>query len=581
MPDIANREKKEAALAALLRRAFGRTRSRIMSALGTPPDVENVPESLWEELTADVEADLRRAIAIALLRGVRGMNLEFGESTGFTVNPKDAAVTAERFATTRARQSARALVSTYRDRIATATGVAAEKIDRRIEEARRNGIDESSRKWPSFEDVERELEADIRETASNQAEAAGVTETTTAHSAGEISYRDGLKKDKEIILVARWNIDVRSNVCPICWGLNGSFEPQWPDKYRDGPPAHPQCILPGNLVVPFGKLTAASKSFYVGDCIEASLENGARFSITKNHPVLTERGWVPAHALNLRDKVVYAASPERIAAALTPNNSNVPTRIEEVFGSLVKSRQVTTNSMPVSAEDFHGDGVFLKGKIDIVNASSPLTTKSNTGILEHFREPFLRSRFIEDLALFGGRNLEFRFAGDNAALAGSMGREEHPPSLRYVRAFPPKLHSVRAGSQLNIGFGEYCPNCSTPYAANFRKSPHARSGLRQFGNLGPTQARFEQGVFDLGAKFQETESFHRRVNAGHALADFSAQFLERFAGQISLVKVANLLAVEGFSGHVYDLQCPEYELYSCNGIIVHNCACFLTWEPIP
>lgn len=241
MPDIANREKKEAALAALLRRAFGATRSRIVAALGNPPDVDNVPNALWDELTAAVEADLKRAIAIALLRGVRGMNLEFGESTGFTVSPKDAAATAERFATTRARQTAQTLVNTYRDRIATATGVAAEKIDRRIAEARRDGIDESSRKWPSFEDIERELESDIRSTSDNQADSAGITETTAAHTAGEISYRDGLKNEKEILLVARWNIDVRSNVCPICWGLNGMFEPQWPQTYWNGPPAHPQC----------------------------------------------------------------------------------------------------------------------------------------------------------------------------------------------------------------------------------------------------------------------------------------------------------------------------------------------------
>lgn len=239
MPDISNRDRKEAALAALLRRAFGKTKDRIIDALGMPPDVDNVPDALWDELTADVEADLQRALAVALLRGVRGMNSEYGDQFGFVMAPQDAARQAEQFSTRRARNTARQMVDTFRDRVAYKAGQAKEKIDRRVAEARRGEIELPAGR--PFEDVARELGVDIKEAIETQADAAGATETTTAHTAGERTYRDGLEKEKEILVVARWNIDPRSNVCPICYALNGAWEETWGEEYRDGPPAHPSC----------------------------------------------------------------------------------------------------------------------------------------------------------------------------------------------------------------------------------------------------------------------------------------------------------------------------------------------------
>lgn len=239
MPDIEKRETKEAALAALLRRAFGKTRDRIIVALGNPPDVDNVPDSLWDELTNDVEDDLRRAIAIALLRGVRGMNDEYGDSLDFTLRPKDAAVQAERFATRRARSTAADMVSTFRDRVATATGVATERLDRRVAEARR---EERVLEPEDFEDIADELSDTVDEAIVNQAKAAGRTETTVANTRGEMVYRDAAKKTGRLIM-ARWTNSPTSNVCPVCRGLNDLWEDEWPEEFRDGPGSdvHPNC----------------------------------------------------------------------------------------------------------------------------------------------------------------------------------------------------------------------------------------------------------------------------------------------------------------------------------------------------
>lgn len=237
MPDIDNRDRKEAALAALIRRAMGKTRDRILAALGTPPDVENVPDALWDELTADVEDDLRNAIAIALLRGVRGMNEEYGEQLGFRVAPKDAAVQAQKFATTRARQTAQSLVSTFRDRLATAAGVANERIDRRIAEARR---DEVIIEDEDFDDIFEELEDAADETIQKQAESSAATETTNANTAGERVYEKAAGKEEKLI-VAYWRTEEDPRVCPVCDMLDGTTEDKWPPAFQNGPPAHVSC----------------------------------------------------------------------------------------------------------------------------------------------------------------------------------------------------------------------------------------------------------------------------------------------------------------------------------------------------
>jgi hypothetical protein len=72
------------------------------------------------------------------------------------------------------------------------------------------------------------------------AESIGITEVTGAISLGEaMLHAELLAQGVEVVAV--WNIDPRSNVCPICLNLNGRTESYWEADYPNGPPAHPRC----------------------------------------------------------------------------------------------------------------------------------------------------------------------------------------------------------------------------------------------------------------------------------------------------------------------------------------------------
>ncbi len=235
MPDIENRTKREQQVARMVGRAIGKSRDNLLAALGSPPNVANVPDQVWETLEADVEAELKRATAIVMLLGVRGM----GESFDFRPDPERSAVLIDRAASRRAASSASSIVDTFRDRVETAATVARDTMVERQSQVAAGEIPPS--RWPQMERaIVAELDVEIGRKARTQAEAVGVSEVTAAHTEGEQIGRKQLEKQTEQVVVARWNCE--PGACDECRALDGSWEHQWPDKYRDGPPSpHPGC----------------------------------------------------------------------------------------------------------------------------------------------------------------------------------------------------------------------------------------------------------------------------------------------------------------------------------------------------
>lgn len=212
MPDIANRRDREQQVETLLRRAIGRTRQDILSALGSPPNVANVPDSLWQQLHADVEDDTRRVIAIMMLLAIRRMNDD--KSIPFILPPSVAAERAAAFANARAATLADSITSTFQDRLHTVTNAGGTAADMRKA---------------------------MREIREEQAKRGGITETTTANSAGELAYADEHEAETGVKLTATWNTERDGHVCEICAPLDGADDEDWRDDFPDGPPAHPSC----------------------------------------------------------------------------------------------------------------------------------------------------------------------------------------------------------------------------------------------------------------------------------------------------------------------------------------------------
>jgi hypothetical protein len=124
------------------------------------------------------------------------------------------------------------------------------------------------------------------------------------------------------------------------------------------------CILPGQEIQ--GRVVVASKARYAGKAVRIVMASGERLAVTSNHPVLTLEGFVAAG--NIR-KGQYLLHYVREDEPGTDDVQHSPTLAEEIFESLASFGTETTQARNL---DFHGDGAFFDGEIEIVRANSSL-----------------------------------------------------------------------------------------------------------------------------------------------------------------------------------------------------------------
>jgi HK97 family phage portal protein len=360
------------------------------------------------------------------------------------------------------------------------------------------------------------LEAGFSETRASMI---ATTEVTRAYTQGTQIAQAELA-EAGIRMQRIWNTSGDEVVCQICEPLNGKPESEWGG---DELPGHVNCILPGNEVGIPGALAAAAKSFYRGRAVELTLDSGRRLTVTQNHPILTAYGWRAAQLLHEGDDVIICSAVQRIAQAINPDNHHVPTKIEQVYATLEMKSQVMSRAMPVTAEDFHGDGRGIDGNVQIVRANSFLRRDIQTMRAEAFGKTQFggmrsdeRNLVIDSPELLGVQSVM-------TSTAGAMGMVNHSCALFGSGFCPTDEHRVRDVAGFYPGF---------------------------------KQATAEGPTID---------------------ASLARQFAFRFASDITSAKV---IQVRYFyvACHVYDLQVDPYELYTCNGVVVKNCRCWDTLE---
>ena len=363
---------------------------------------------------------------------------------------------------------------------------------------------------------------------SKRALRTAVTEITDAYAQAELDAGLQLKKQfSDVRVIKTWFTNNDSLVCPICGPLNGvSVEVGHPFIGGDGgeyegPPSHPNCILPGNEVLPIGKISAAAKSFYEGGCVEISLASGRKLTVTENHPILTSRGWIPAYLIDERIDSIFTGNINGIAPIVNPNNQQSPAMIEDIFTTLKESIFCSTISVPASTEDFNGDGRNIHGDVNIISANRFLGNDFN----------MLTDKKLSNIKL------------DRDSFGFS-----HLPSLGLL-----DLHE----------------------AGNLYSESRSVGG---FDLMRPLDSRHSAPLdfFGFGLSARNDISFNEPLSESPAVNTYLArQFIFRFASDITVEKVVKIRNFY-FSGHVYDLQCDDYGLYITNGIITHNCRCWIS-----
>lgn len=277
-------------------------------------------------------------------------------------------------------------------------------------------------------------------------------------------------------------------------------------------PAHPNCCLAGTLVSSGGRLAAHVSRWYEGEVVTLSIKGIGELTLTPNHPVLTDYGWVRAGELKQGANLVSSKVKGVSSTRIDPNDYHMPTCIEDVANTLLKTGGMQTSSMPTAAKDFHGDGI-VEGQVDIVWSTSFLRGQWN--ILKQAREFSFEPRRISS-AIFNS--------------------ESTPTEL------------IKTG---------------------VRSTSRDVSGLSVSSTLGRGKTSL---VLDVRTKSKTSFKEHMSNSCARTLKALS-KIVPRFPTKVALVELTNI-SRRKFSGHVYNLT-TEFGWYTANTIITHNCECVL------
>lgn len=210
--------------------------------------------------------------------------------------------------------------------------------------------------------------------------AESIVRTAVSHTANFARQRF-YEGNSGLIKGLRWVATLDGRTSPICRARDGKV---FPVNSGPRPPAHWNCLPGTSKIKVSGSITRAYKRPYEGQLFIIKTASGRELSCTPNHPILSDRGWIPAQSLNLGDNVVCDMVSDRVSVSDNAKNNNVPTSIQDIAESFFVSSGVITVEVPISAPDFHGDGIG--SQVAVVGTDCRLLVSDDATVSEHSRE---------------------------------------------------------------------------------------------------------------------------------------------------------------------------------------------------
>jgi hypothetical protein len=379
-----------------------------------------------------------------------------------------------------------------------------------------------------------------------------VTETTRIFDLG-----NNLAHIAAGVTEEEWQTVRGTGVDQMCADLDGQRFPV------DGGPrpvtdTHIGCVAEGTLVNGVA-IEGAYRVHYSGPMLELTTEAGMRLSITPNHPVLTDRGWVAAEFLRPGDNVISGGFGEGVVSCANERIADCPTVIEQIFGAFpVVRRELITGT------EFHGDGGRMDGYVDIVSADRQLRgDQESSGFQPVGHLPFI------------GSGIAHRFlVRYRAALVALRAHGSAPArSICFL------------GKGLTFGLGQFghallvgLTNGSSRYAIGQQTTTDGSARNAILLGQGHFGLPSEIGSDDL--RLREDQLVGPRVQS--SIPDNSVELgqgdrtplqdrLESLPLPVFRDELVSIRCRQ-YSGHVYDLQ-SSMSMYQAAGIVIHNCRC--------
>ena len=95
------------------------------------------------------------------------------------------------------------------------------------------------------------------------------------------------------------------------------------------------------------------KHSYSGKMLIVKTASGIEFTVTPNHPILTDRGWISVTSLNKGDNIIIGGVAKNNLVRFTPNEKEIPTKFS-TFHDLFKVMGTFKRISSING-NFHGD----------------------------------------------------------------------------------------------------------------------------------------------------------------------------------------------------------------------------------
>lgn len=360
------------------------------------------------------------------------------------------------------------------------------------------------------------------------------------------------------------------NPCDECLALDGQvFKLSDMNVGKNAPPMHPQCVLPGTKIIAPG-MEAIMRSEYSGDVVEIGTASGTRLSVTPNHIVLTERGWIRAKNIVKGDKVIHYAGRGEHGVEVHPANDDCIPAVEELFTAFIKAGGVSALGVPASPVDFKGD-VVPQSKVDVVFINSQLRDEVDASVSKHGGYgPFVRALVIGERGLDAESPLNKALIWYGLAADGIMSRLSERGIFLGSSIRCADLVRFRTTADYNARLLQVSADNGSTDVVSIGKSIFTNSGL-VIGNdnLEDVGGQFNGGV----RRNSELNSVLNQdaLNCFGSFMDDVCNVTKVFAGIVQFDDVVDVTS-RFYSGHVYDTSCMS-TLYIANGIITSNCHC--------
>lgn len=396
-----------------------------------------------------------------------------------------------------------------------------------------------------------------------------------ARYCGELGRNDVLRSLNETVIknagrdrkvgVRFARVTTGSENCPFCIMLAGRgavyHTRKTAGEFRH---FHRNCVVAGTgLIGP--DIELALRRYFEGIVVHLVTSEGYELTVTPNHPVLTSKGWKAAGDIKQVDQLVCAGLADGHEAGV-PDEQDAPPAAEDVFRAVALAFPSTWESVPATAEDFHGDGI-ADSEVDVVGPYGLLRNEVDASPKEEGAEDGLTSTHADEafgsFPLNGERVGGLLSAGLFPSSCGVMGgcglgellasahlRRSDDSCFRAASDFKtsglyPAVYNLAGNSEV-FGDGEDALSALIP-------------------GYNPVWAR------DFLASGLDAEALERSVNGGVRNSKSGSDLRGVLPG---FVHCDDVLVAERrfYSGYVYNLQTVGNWFVS-NGIITHNCDC--------